>query len=78
MKKTATIWFIALAMAGTSLASEQYMAVCTSKEHQGTVVPGEYPLTAWLDSRDAANKAGKEHEQRTKGHPWTIKTRQKP
>lgn len=55
--------------------SEQYMAVCTeTREHGGQ----EYALTAWLDSRDAANEAAKEHERATRGHRWTLKTRQKP
>ncbi len=46
----------------------QYMAVCTD---------GHGPLTAWLDSRDEANKVGKEHERATKGHRWDIKERDK-
>ena len=55
--------------------SEQYMAVCTeTREHGGQ----EYALTAWLDSRDAANAAAKEHERATRGHRWTLRTREKP
>lgn len=54
---------------------EQYMAVCTeTREHGGQ----EYVLTSWLDSKSEADEAGKAHERSTRGHRWTIKTRQKP
>jgi len=54
---------------------DQYMAVCTeTQEHGGQ----EYVLTSWHESRDYVNEAGKTHEQRTKGHRWAIRTRQKP
>jgi hypothetical protein len=54
---------------------DQYMAICTEKkEHENK----EYALTAWLDSMDEANKAGKAHEQDTHGHRWRIAIREKP
>ena len=61
--------------ANFSNLADQYMALCTeSREHGGQ----EYALTSWLDSRDAANEAGKRHERATRGHRWTIRTRQRP
>jgi hypothetical protein len=55
--------------------AEQYMVFCTeTQEHGGQ----EYALTSWLDSREAANEAGKAHERATRGHRWTVRTRQKP
>lgn len=58
-----------------SNASEQYMVFCTETlEHGGQ----EYALTSWLNSREAANEAGKAHELATRGHRWTIRTRQQP
>lgn len=54
---------------------DQYMAVCTeTKEHGGQ----EYVLTSWLNTKLEADEAGKAHERATRGHRWTIKTRQQP
>ena len=47
----------------------QYMAVCTD---------GDGALCPWVDTQDAANKYGKDHEVSTKGHRWRIDTREKP
>lgn len=63
------------AIAASSAPAEQYMAICTeTQEHGGQ----EYALTAWLSTREAANEAGKAHEQATRGHRWTIRTRTAP
>ncbi|HEY9401999.1 MAG TPA: hypothetical protein VIQ24_04860 [Pyrinomonadaceae bacterium] len=63
------------AVAASAVPVEQYMAVCTEKrEHGGQ----EYILTAWLSTRASANEAGKAHEQATRGHRWTIMTRNAP
>ncbi len=55
--------------------TEQFMAVCTEKQEHGGQ---DHPLTTWLDTRDEASQAGKEHEQKNKGHRWRIDTRPKP
>ncbi|MDN3655363.1 hypothetical protein QWZ08_06995 [Ferruginibacter paludis] len=47
----------------------QYMAVCTD---------GDGALCPWVDTQEAANKYGKDHEVTTKGHRWRIDTREKP
>ena len=49
------------------LVEYQYMAICTD---------GDGALTAWLDTRQAANDVGKAHEVATKGHRWVILERQ--
>jgi hypothetical protein len=72
---TLCVLIVAAAVAATSAPAEQYMAVCIeTQEHGGQ----EYALTAWLASREAANEAGKAHEQATRGHRWTIRTRNAP
>lgn len=63
------------AVTAGAVPAEQYMAVCTEKQEHGGQ---EYALTAWLGTREAANEAGKSHEQATRGHRWTIKTRNAP
>lgn len=79
MKKTVialllVLWLApAVTPATAPMVTEQYMAICTEKQEHGGE---EYPLTAWLNSRDEANEAGKAHEQATHGHRWTIRTRQ--
>jgi len=63
------------AVVAVASPAEQYMALCTeAQEHGGR----EYALTAWLGTREAANEAGKAHEQSTRGHRWTIRTRNAP
>jgi hypothetical protein len=47
----------------------QYMAVCTD---------GHGALSTWMDTQEAANKYGKDHEVLTKGHRWRVDTREKP
>jgi hypothetical protein len=47
---------------------QQWQAVCTD---------GDGVLTAWT-TYDEANEAGKDHERRTKGHRWTLDSREKP
>jgi len=48
---------------------QQYAAKCTD---------GHGMLTAWKNTYDEANAAGKAHELATHGHRWTVLTRDKP
>jgi hypothetical protein len=60
---------VGLSASHHAVAEYQYMAVCTD---------GDGALTAWLSTFDAANNAGKQHEVSTKGHRWTVASREKP
>lgn len=72
MRTLATVLLLAAAClfpadsgAGPAAPEQQprYMAFCTD---------GDGDLTGWLNSRDEAYMAGRDHEKNTRGHRWEV------